>query len=43
VPTTDLPLEQEDKEGEDIEGCDDGERKDALLRSSRRLVLEDRE
>lgn len=39
--TTNLLLEQEDKEGEDIEGCNDGERKDALLCSSCRLILED--
>ena len=43
LPTTDLPLEQEDEEGKEIEGCDDGKQKDTLLPSLGRLEPEDYE
>jgi hypothetical protein len=43
VPATDLALEQEDEEGEQIEDCDEGEWKHMLLSSSCRLEPEDRE
>lgn len=43
MPATDLALEQEDEEGEEIEDCDEGEWKHTLLSSSCRLEPEDRE
>ena len=41
VPTTDLPLEDENEESEKIEGCDDDKGKNAPLSTLCRLVPKD--
>jgi hypothetical protein len=43
APTTDLTLEEEDQEGEKIDGCKDGEWENTLLSISRRHVRKDYE
>jgi hypothetical protein len=43
VPTTNMPLEEEDEEGEKIGSRNNGEGKDALLSVSCRLVAKGRE